>query len=68
MEWIMDKMVMDAMNNGWALGLATRVRAVDADVEAARERVGLAARPARPARLEWPLLLAAIGPMARARH
>jgi hypothetical protein len=37
----MDKIVMDAINKGWALGIGTRVRGVDADLEAARERAGM---------------------------
>ena len=31
----MDKTAMDALNNGWALGIGTRVRRLDADFEAA---------------------------------
>ena len=37
-KMVMDTMVMDAIARGWTLGIGTRVRSVDADIEAARER------------------------------
>jgi hypothetical protein len=63
-------MAMDALNRGWALGFATRVRGMDADLEAARERGAQAERPLeKPGRLDVLFaLLLAIGPMARPAH
>ena len=65
----MDKLAMEAMNRGWALGPGTSIRRIDSDVEAARARAEAGERtPERPARFDWALLLAALGPMPRAAH
>lgn len=53
----MDKMVLDAMNKGWALGFGTRVQIVDVDFEAARARgVPLEREPALAGQLDLRVL------------
>ena len=66
----MEKMAMDALDRGWALGFGTRARVMDADLEAARARAKEAEHPdVRPRRVPLGLLLlAAMGPMPRAAH
>ena len=66
----MEKMAMEALDRGWALGFGTRIRVMDADLEAAAARAKESNRPAeRPRRVPLGLLLlAAMGPMPRAAH
>lgn len=63
----MEKLAMDALDRGWALGFGTRIRIIDPDFEAARAEA--TRRVAEPPRFQPGLLLLAdIGPMPRPAH
>ncbi|HEY9011872.1 MAG TPA: hypothetical protein VIN06_12720 [Devosia sp.] len=65
----MEKIAMDAFDRGWTLGFATRVRVIDADLEAAVARAKEGEWPLeRQQRLPPWLLLLVIGPMPRPAH